>query len=631
MIRIKKTIVGFIAGTLFLQPWHTQQAQAQESKVIVIEHAEYLISEQNTPPHDDENWKEINLPDNWALSRSEFSGQIWYRFHFKIDGSNPRSRAIYIPRNTADHYLIYINGIPRGGSRAYTDPNLTDLHRPLIHGTAGLPPGDNTIHIRIRGNAKYRHGLSRITVGPPQILRPQFYQPRYDLQVTSIAAFAATLLLAGLLALLAWSGERHNPVLMWFGIVALTWALCAYLMIWPPHLESDSSKHLLLYAARHLYTVPLFILCLRIGNTKNIYLEILLWLLIGAGLVIASLLSIDNYQTFAALSWFLYLSLGLGFLVWLLWRRFQAQNYQRGTQNTDAMYFRNSERTAHFIPFALAMVVGFTTHDWMRWMGYADFDNLLLAPFAMPFVILALGATIIAHYLESVKALARSNNELEQRVATKVSELQQVHQQIQATERQQAVMKERQRLMNDMHDGLSANLVSLYNMVQSENSNATEVARRIDDTLQELRAIVDSLEPVEGDLGVVLGHIRYRMRAAFEESGIKLRWRVDELPIIPNLNPEKILNLQRIVLETLTNTLRHADANTVTVTAREIKDRQVIQIIISDDGKGFDINTAATGRGLRNMRERAARIGILFDIQSNEQQGTSISLELPSI
>jgi len=629
MMGSTRVVIGFLFTLLTLASCYRSAAQTTFSNVTVIEHADYLISEQTTPPADNEAWKPISLPDNWALSRPNFKGQIWYRIRFTIEGNNPRSRSVYIPRNNADHYFIFINGVARGGSRAYTNPNLTDLHRPLIHGTAGLPPGENVLHIRLQGDAKYRHGLSRVIIGPPATVRPQLYQPRYDLQVTSIAAFAVTLLLSGLLALLTWFGERHNPVLLWFGVVALAWAFCSYLMIWPPYVESEAAKQLLLYTERHLYNIPLLILCLRIGNKKQAWLEVVLWLFLATGLVTSTLLDIDNYQTLEMFSWILFLALSLGFLSWLLWRRFQPSTIQRDSNNSHSFNFRHSERTTHFIPIALVMVIGFTTHDWLRWLGYADFDNLLLAPFSMPFVILALGATIVARILESSRTLLRSNIELEQRVADKVNELDQAYKRVQATEQQQAIMRERQRLMNDMHDGLSANLVTLYNMVQAKNSDNSEVARRIDDTLRELRAIVDSLEPVEGDLGVVLGNIRYRMRAAFEETGVKLKWQVEELPLMPNLNPEKILNIQRIILETLTNTLRHADASTVTVIAHAIVERQVILIIISDDGKGFDMDLINTGRGLRNIRQRAAQIGGVFTMESALNQGTKITLELP--
>jgi len=235
----------------------TVSAVERHPHVTTVEHVQYLVSDERRPPDDDEDWQPIKLPDNWAITRPGFKGRVWYRIRFDVNTNRPKNRAVYIPRNNADHYLLFINYEKRGGNRSHTSPNLTDLHRPLIHGRAGFPPGENVVHIRLDGDATYHHGLSRVTIGPPRVMRPQYYQPRYDLQVTSIAAFGTTLLLAGLLALLVWRNERENPVLFWFAMVALVWSVSIFLMVWPPHIISESMLHLLLYSVRHFYTVPI--------------------------------------------------------------------------------------------------------------------------------------------------------------------------------------------------------------------------------------------------------------------------------------------------------------------------------------------------------------------------------------
>ena len=146
--------------------------------------------------------------------------------------------------------------------------------------------------------------------------------------------------------------------------------------------------------------------------------------------------------------------------------------------------------------------------------------------------------------------------------------------------------------------------------------------------MTDLRAIVDSLQPVEGDLGVVLGNIRYRMTNAIEASHVKFEWRVEPLPALEDLAPERVLSIQRIVLEALTNSLRHAAASSITVSANYVADRNVIVIVIADDGVGFGAETAQRGHGLRNMRSRAERIGIRIDIESAPGRGTRVMLEI---
>ena len=182
--------------------------------------------------------------------------------------------------------------------------------------------------------------------------------------------------------------------------------------------------------------------------------------------------------------------------------------------------------------------------------------------------------------------------------------------------------------MTDMHDGLGSGLVGLLSQVHGRSADLAHIEQRLSDMLTDLRAIVDSLQPVEGDLGVVLGNIRYRMSKAIEASGVRFEWRVEVLPVMEDLAPDKVLSIQRIVLEALVNALRHSAASSVTVSAKYIADRGSIVIAIADDGVGFDSERAEHRHGLRNMRGRAQRLGIQIDIDSSPGRGTRVTLEL---
>jgi signal transduction histidine kinase len=117
------------------------------------------------------------------------------------------------------------------------------------------------------------------------------------------------------------------------------------------------------------------------------------------------------------------------------------------------------------------------------------------------------------------------------------------------------------------------------------------------------------------------------MRAAIESSGVSFRWHVAELPQFSSLKPRAMLAIQRIVLEALTNSLRHAGARVVTVTTR--LDGSWLQIGVSDDGIGFDEASIVAGRGLANLRQRARGLGGTVEIRSSRGAGTSVTLRLP--
>jgi signal transduction histidine kinase len=88
-----------------------------------------------------------------------------------------------------------------------------------------------------------------------------------------------------------------------------------------------------------------------------------------------------------------------------------------------------------------------------------------------------------------------------------------------------------------------------------------------------------------------------------------------------------VFALQRIVLEAITNALKHSGAQLLRLSARACNGE--VEIRIEDDGRGFDPAHAAAGLGLANMRARAQRIGAVLRIHSQPGRGTSASLSIP--
>jgi signal transduction histidine kinase len=79
----------------------------------------------------------------------------------------------------------------------------------------------------------------------------------------------------------------------------------------------------------------------------------------------------------------------------------------------------------------------------------------------------------------------------------------------------------------------------------------------------------------------------------------------------------------------LNNVFKHAKAQSVTLSLRQIGPTVVLEIV--DDGVGFEPATLADkgGLGLRGMEERAAQVGGRLLIQSAPGQGTTIHVEMP--
>ena len=196
-------------------------------------------------------------------------------------------------------------------------------------------------------------------------------------------------------------------------------------------------------------------------------------------------------------------------------------------------------------------------------------------------------------------------------------------------ELERAKLTERQRIMSDIHDTVGSQLVGVLSLVRAHAPYA-QLETHTADALQGLRIAVDAIQPVNGNLAAVLATLRHRLQPSLNAAGVALVWRVDDLPRLADLNPQKIQHIQRIVMEAFSNVIQYAKATTVTVTACLLLDPARIQICISDNGVGLQAN-ASLGHGLANMRLRAEAIGAQIDTHSgHEQQGLAVTLTLPS-
>lgn len=96
------------------------------------------------------------------------------------------------------------------------------------------------------------------------------------------------------------------------------------------------------------------------------------------------------------------------------------------------------------------------------------------------------------------------------------------------------------------------------------------------------------------------------------------------------LQPQNEMVLFRIVQEALNNAIKHAKAKNIDLELSYEPD--LFCLILKDDGKGFDTAMQTKkGIGLKSMQNRASLIGAEFSIQSSKENGTIVSIKLPSL
>jgi len=148
------------------------------------------------------------------------------------------------------------------------------------------------------------------------------------------------------------------------------------------------------------------------------------------------------------------------------------------------------------------------------------------------------------------------------------------------------------------------------------------------------------MDDIDGDLMLALGTWRERTAAQLRSHGLLLEWRVltpQGMPVHPELRPWHVIQILRLLDEAVTNAVKHAGASRVTVSIETVGDGadQRGRITVDDDGRGFDgdrqpsdVGAVKAGRGLVNMRRRAAWCGAELGIDTGPG-GTSIRLDLP--
>jgi len=202
--------------------------------------------------------------------------------------------------------------------------------------------------------------------------------------------------------------------------------------------------------------------------------------------------------------------------------------------------------------------------------------------------------------------------------------------------------EERRRLRRDLHDGLGPNLASqglkLAAIKQLLESNPTAANPLLDQimeqnksTVSEVRRLVYGLRPPALDeLGLVEA-IRDHISGMDGKSTLQLEITEPDGGL-PTLSAAVEVAAYRIVLEALTNIIRHAQAKhcSVRFLVSVNGSSKTLNIEIQDDGRGIPEGRRA-GVGLRSMRERAEEIGGTCTIESNAHNGTYVNVKVPLI
>jgi len=192
------------------------------------------------------------------------------------------------------------------------------------------------------------------------------------------------------------------------------------------------------------------------------------------------------------------------------------------------------------------------------------------------------------------------------------------------------VLAERDRIARDLHDHVIQRLFAVGLSLQGVISRARvpDVQQRLADTVDELQAVIQEIRSSIFDLhGGTSGSTRLRQRieeAVGAFSGQDLRTSVHFVGPLSVVEPTLADHAEAVVLEAVSNAVRHGRARSLTVNVRVDND---LTLEVTDDGCGIPPDVTASG--LRNLRVRADEVGGQLVIGDAPGGGTTVRWSAP--
>jgi PAS domain S-box-containing protein len=194
--------------------------------------------------------------------------------------------------------------------------------------------------------------------------------------------------------------------------------------------------------------------------------------------------------------------------------------------------------------------------------------------------------------------------------------------------------QERTRIGRELHDDISQRLAMLAIELEQLEENPSDARSRVQELRKQTTEISDDVQALSHELDSsklehlgAIGSMRSWCREFGERQGIQVEFKSPEAKI--SLPREIGLCLFRVLQEALHNAAKYSGVRRIEVQLRE--DSGEIHLLVSDLGKGFDLETAKEGRGLglTSMQERVRLIKGIIEIQSKPMGGTTVHVRVP--
>ena len=207
---------------------------------------------------------------------------------------------------------------------------------------------------------------------------------------------------------------------------------------------------------------------------------------------------------------------------------------------------------------------------------------------------------------------------------------------IESLDRARAVAEESARFGRDLHDGTIQSLYAaglhLESVAITSNDRFTraqvrQVVDGLNATIAGIREYISGLRQPDSAAPLIASSLEALTDRFARDVGVDVHFRARGVPDAGPLPDEAGQHLEQVLREALSNAARHGRAGRIEVTLTFAPDE--LDLIVVDDGCGIPASPEHVGEGLRNIRERARRLGGRAEIGPAPGGGTRVMLAVP--
>ncbi len=530
----------------------------------------------------------------------------------------PETGLALLDNSAGDHIRFYVNGalLSAAGEARLPKPTYHALQKRIVPISAGLlVAGENSIESAITFD------MSREADTPPPLLaefdavEAAFSWTDFlfnDWRNITIGIGFVLALMLGAVALRA--NERAIP--FWLFLLTLSWSTHTLFYRWV-NFPLAGNERVIFYSVNFIFMSacwPAFVDAWTRNSIQYFRPAMMGLFAVGAAFVVFWLgieRATDGFSKTEAMLDLLGLVLVGLTIARLIWHF--------ATKPEESRYLEGAAL------ILLASLIGFFLYNTL-----IHDRNVGHLPATQPLLLLAIAIGFFARNFRLFRSAAEINQLLQGKLDQREAELADVHLREKLWVREQAFSEERQRIMRDMHDGLGSQLMGMLLAAKRGKAEPEKVAEGLQQVVDELRLMIDSMDSVGESLGSALASFRNRLQPRVEDAGFAFRWNNRLGEDLPSYPPRTALQLFRIMQEAVANALKHSGGSQITITLSKTHvEGEWLEVSVADDGKGI-AGPRLGGHGLENMIARATKeMGSVTFGSPEDGQGGQVLILFP--